>query len=145
MKWLMLIATALLTTALVLPLQGLATDGSTEPGTTGQAFVTAPAPAAPLAPPTAQDAPDFVDKAESDLAEITERSNRIAWMALTFITDDTDWLKTKVDAEMTQLQVAQAKRAALFDAFRVDPVTRRKLELLKRALVYPASDVPGAA
>src|SRR6267142_2588852 len=140
MKWLMLI-----TTALLLPMQSLATDRDLAPSTTGQAPAILPAPAAPIPPLTAQDAPDFVDKAESDLVEITERSNRTAWTALTFITDDTDWLKAKVDAEFTQLQVAQAKRAAMFDAFTVDPVTRRKLELLKRALVYPASDVPGAS
>jgi hypothetical protein len=108
-KWLLLI-----TTALLLPMPGLATDRDTAPSTVGQAPAISqaqisPGPAAPL---TARDAPDFVDKAETDLAEITERT----WTARNFITDDTDWLKAKVDAEFTQLQVAQAKRAALFDA-----------------------------
>src|SRR4051812_40577891 len=127
----------LITTALLLPMAAFAADRA--PGTVGQAPVISPATV------TARDAQNFVDKAEADLVEITERANRITWMALTFITDDTDWLKTKVDAESVQMQVAQAKRATLFDALTVDPVTRRKLEILKRALIHPAPDVPGAA
>ena len=38
-----------------------------------------------------------------------------------------------------------AKEAARFDNVKVDPVTRRKLYLLKQALVLPAPSRPGAA
>ena len=94
---------------------------------------------------TEEDANAFIVKAEADLAEISERSNHIGWIAKTFITEDTNWLKAKVDAEFATLSVAQAKQAATFDHVDADPVTRRKLELLKKNLWLPAPDRPGAA
>jgi peptidyl-dipeptidase A len=95
--------------------------------------------------PTAEDAKAFIAKAEAQGAEISERSNRVDWVASTFITNDTNWLEAKVGAEFTALQVALAKQAATFDHVDVDPVTRRKLDLLKRSLIFPAPDRPGAA
>jgi peptidyl-dipeptidase A len=95
--------------------------------------------------PTAQDAKAFVTKAEAELTEISERFNRIEWIATTFITDDTNWLKAKVDAELATLQATQAKQAANFDRVDVDPIMRRKLVLLKRNLVLAPPDRPGAA
>jgi peptidyl-dipeptidase A len=58
----------------------------------------------------------------------------VSWIAATFITDDTKWLSAKVSAERGTLAVARAKQAAGFDRVTVDPVTRRKLEILKKAL-----------
>jgi peptidyl-dipeptidase A len=43
------------------------------------------------------------------------------------------------------LAVARAKQAASFDRVTVDPVTRRKLKILKKALSLPAPDRPGAS
>ncbi len=101
--------------------------------------------ATPIAAPTARDAEDFIAKVEADLAVEEEYAKRVSWIAATFITDDTKWLAAKVSAEHGTLAVARAKQAAAFDSVTVDPVTRRKLEILKRALSLPAPDRAGAS
>ena len=98
-----------------------------------------PAPA-----PTVAEAVAFVTKAEADLAKEAEYANRAAWVQATDITEDTNWLLAKADAENTALSVRYAKEAARFDHVPVDPVTRRKLYLLKQALTLPAPSRPGA-
>lgn len=106
----------------------------------------AQAPATPIASaPSADEAKAFVDQAEKDLMAMGEYAARMAWVQATYITDDTNWLNAKVDAESNALAVKYAKQAARFDRTQVDPVTRRKLKLLKAGLVLPASDRPGAA
>ena len=95
--------------------------------------------------PTPQAAKDFIAKAETDLAAESEYDNRANWVMNNFIIDDTNWLVAKADAEQNKMATRYAKDAAGFDKVDVDPVTRRKLELLKRALVLPAPDRPGGA
>jgi peptidyl-dipeptidase A len=95
--------------------------------------------------PTARDAEAFVAKIETEMVPLHEYSARVAWIGNNFITDDTLWLQAKVRAEMSRLHVANAKEAARFDRVAVDPVTRRKLDILKRSLSFPAPDRPGAA
>ena len=103
------------------------------------------ATAATRAAPTPAEAVSFVAKAEADLAKESVYVNRAAWVQANFITDDTDWLAAKANAESTDMSVKYAKEAARFDHVKVDPVTRRKLYLLKQALVLPASSKPGAS
>ena len=55
------------------------------------------------------------------------------------------WLEAKAGAEATELATKLAIDAARYDHVAVDPVTRRKLDILKRALVAPAPQRPGAA
>lgn len=95
--------------------------------------------------PTPEEAKAFVDSAEKDLMAMGEYAARMAWVQATYITDDTNWLNAKVDAEANAMAVRYAKQAARFDKTPVDAVTRRKLKLLKAGLVLPASDRPGAA
>lgn len=98
----------------------------------------------PPAAPTVAEAVAFVAKAEADLAKEAEYANRAAWVQATDITEDTNWLLAKADAESTALSVRYAKEAARFDRVQVDAVTRRKLYLLKQALTLPAPSRPGA-
>ena len=110
----------------------------------GQAPAPPPA-AAPTAAPTAEEAKAFVDKAEVDLAKLSEYVNKASWVRATYITEDTMWLEAKAGAEATTLATDLAVQAAKFDKTAADPVTRRKLDILKRALVLPAPQRPGAA
>ena len=98
----------------------------------------------PPANPTVAEAVAFVAKAEADLAKEAEYYDRAAWVQATDITEDTDWLLAKADAENTALSVRYAKEAARFDHVPVDTVTRRKLYLLKQSLTLPAPSRPGA-
>lgn len=103
----------------------------------------APAPA--IATPTAAEAKAFVDKVEADMAKTSEYAAKAAWVRATYITEDTMWLEAKAGAEFTDLATRAAIDAAKYDKTDADPVTRRKLDILKRALVLPAPQRPGAA
>lgn len=95
--------------------------------------------------PTSSEARSFIAKAETDLENESLYVNRAQWVQTTYINSDTNWLAAKAGAESTALSVRYAKEAARFDHVKVDAVTRRKLELLKRALTLPPSSRPGAA
>ncbi|MDP3853466.1 M2 family metallopeptidase [Phenylobacterium sp.] len=104
------------------------------------------APAAAQDPkPTPAEAKAFVDKAEADLAAFNEYVAKSSWVRATYITEDTQWLEAKASGEQNELVTRYAKQAARFDGVAVDPVTARKLKLLKLYLVSPAPDRPGAA
>ena len=89
------------------------------------------------AAPSVDDATAFVAKAETDLANMSEYAGRAAWVMSNFITDDTEWLQARAGAEANAMASTYAKEAARFDGVDVDPVTRRKLNILKRAIVLP--------
>ena len=96
-------------------------------------------------PITAEGATAFVADAETKWAEVSEYVARIQWARATNITFDTMWLESRANAEATELQVQLANQAAKFNEVQVDPVVRRKLNLLRLSLVLPAPNRPGAA
>lgn len=109
---------------------------------------TATAPAAPpaAAAPTAADADAFVAEAEKAGFDLSIYASRAGWVNSTYITDDTDWIAAKVGAELTEMGVKYAKGAARFDSTPgLSADTKRKLGILKQALVLPAPDRAGAA
>jgi peptidyl-dipeptidase A len=115
------------------------------PAATPKTGAVPPAAPAPGATRTAAEASAFVDKVEADLARANAYANRAGWVRANYITDDTIWLEAKAVAELTDLQVRAATEAAHFDGVKVDPIVRRKLDLLKRNLVMPSPNRPGAA
>lgn len=96
-------------------------------------------------PATTAGANAFIADAEARWAEITEYAARVQWSRATNITFDTMWLESKVNAEVTELQVQLANQAAKFNTVAVAPDVRRKLDLLRLGLVLPAPNRPGAA
>jgi peptidyl-dipeptidase A len=102
-------------------------------------------PAAGKRTPSVAEAIAFVDKAEKALAAVSVYANKAQWLYETYINDDSSFLAAKAGAESTELGVKYAKEAARFDRTKVDPVTRRKLTLLKIAVTLPAPDRPGAS
>ncbi len=103
------------------------------------------APAAAAAKPTPEEAKAFVDRVESQMAALSQYVNKASWVRATYITEDTMWLEAKAGAEFTDLATRAAIEAAKYDGVAVDAVTRRKLDILKRAVVAPAPQRPGAA
>jgi len=101
--------------------------------------------AAQDAKPTPAEAKAFVEKAEAELAAFNEYVAKSSWVRATYITEDTQWLEAKATGEQNELVTRYAKQAARYDGVAVDPVTARKLKLLKLYLVSPAPDRPGAA
>lgn len=96
--------------------------------------------------PSADDARTFVAKAEKDLADFAVINNRAQWVNSTYITDDTDALAAYFGTIGTEKQVQYANDAALYaSATGLDYDTKRKLDMLRGALVLPAPTTPGAA
>lgn len=130
---------------------GCASTSEPAAGTPGveQTASTTPAPAVSGMrgdyPITAEGATAFIADAETKWAEVSEYVARIQWARATNITFDTMWLESKANAEATELQVQLANQAAKFNDVQVDPVVRRKLNLLRLSLVLPAPNRPGAA
>ncbi len=90
------------------------------------------------AAPTAEDAKAFIRGVEAALEPALEKSARTAWLQANFINYDSTWLAAKSGEEMTAMAVAMANEAKKFNHVKVDPVTRRKLEMIKLGLTIPA-------
>ena len=135
----------LLTACALVALAGCASASASPSGPVASGPVSAAMPPAPVVL-TAADAAAYVADAETRLAKLSEYVARISWIRNTYITYDTMALEAQANAEFTELGVQLAKGAARFnDTPGVDPVVRRKLNLLKLGLTLPAPDRPGAA
>jgi peptidyl-dipeptidase A len=97
------------------------------------------------AQPTPAEAKAFVEDAEKQLAAAAEYANHASWVRANFITTDTEWLEAKANAEGSALTTKLALEAAKFNGVAVDPVTARKLKLIKLVLPSPPPARPGAA
>ncbi|GIL40237.1 M2 family metallopeptidase [Roseiterribacter gracilis] len=90
------------------------------------------------AQPTAAEAAAFVDKAEKELEALGLESAAASWVQANFITVDTIKLSALNGKRVTTAAVQFATDAKKFDQVQVDPVVRRKLELLKRGTTLPS-------
>ncbi len=98
------------------------------------------------AQPTAAEAQAFVERAERELAELSVLRARAEWVNATYITEDTDALAAHFGTLATELGVRLANEAARYqDVPGLSYDTRRKLDILRSALVLPAPTTPGAA
>ncbi len=108
----------------------------------------APASAAAEAtyPMTSQGAAEFVAAVEKDLFDFSVEANRVGWVNATYITDDTDALAARYGTIGTEKAVKYALDAAKYAQVQgLDPVVRRKLDILRNGIVLPAPTTPGAA
>ncbi len=95
---------------------------------------------------TAADADAFVERTEKALADFSVTANQVGWVNATYITDDTDAIAARANAQQTELQVNAALEAAKYDKIAgLSPDTRRKLDLLRNAITLPAPTRAGAA
>jgi peptidyl-dipeptidase A len=104
-----------------------------------------PTPQSAESAPTAAEATAYIDAAERELGGMSEEQARISWIYNTYINFDTEWLAQKADAEATEVEVRLASGASRFEGLDLDPVTQRKVDLLRSALVLPAPLREGAA
>lgn len=100
---------------------------------------------AQAAQPTPAAAKAFVEAAEAQIDKAGAFANRAQWVRANFITEDTQWLEAKANAELNELLTRLSVEAAKFNGVAADPVTARKLKLLKLYAVAPAPNRPGAA
>src|SRR5271157_4648688 len=84
--------------------------------------------------PTPEDAHKFADDVEQKLLVLGVDQARADWIKSTYITDDTEAIAAKLDERAINATVDYVKQAAKFDGLNLDPVTARKLKLLKLSL-----------
>src|SRR5262245_34372194 len=106
----------------------------------GTAFSEVASPA-----PTAADAESFVARVESEWEKADEYTNRVGWIHDTNITEDTQWLEKRAKSEAANLKARNAKEATRFDSIQAEPITRRKLDIIKRATTLPPPSQLGAS
>lgn len=85
--------------------------------------------------PTPEQARAFLNDAEQKLLVLGVDSARADWVKATYITDDTEAIAAKLDQRAIDAQVDYAKQSTRFDGLSLDPVTARKIKLLKTSLV----------
>ncbi|HVR37987.1 MAG TPA: M2 family metallopeptidase, partial [Thermoanaerobaculia bacterium] len=96
----------------------------------------------PVTGPTAEEAIRFVNDAEARLGAINKDQQRAAWVAANFITYDTQQISAKESERQIAAGVELAKEAARFDKLELSYDVRRKLDLIKLALVSPGPADP---
>ena len=84
--------------------------------------------------PTPEDARTFIDSAEQKLLALNVDQQRADWIKDTYITGDTEEIAAKFDQRAIDAQVDYAKQSTRFDGLSLDPVTARKIRILKLGL-----------
>ncbi|HEY0036250.1 MAG TPA: M2 family metallopeptidase [Longimicrobium sp.] len=106
----------------------------------------APAAAAPAAAAaTPEQAAAFIAESEAELRELSLRSNQAGWVAATYITSDTEALSAEAQKNLNVAIQRRALAARRFDEVQLPAAQRRKLNLLKLALVAPPPGNPEEA
>ncbi len=91
-------------------------------------------------------AEEFVEKAEKRLFDFSTYSAKVQWVNSTYLTEDTDALAAIAGAEGTKMSVDFALQAAEFAKQEgLDPIVKRKLDILRGGIVMPAPTTAGAA
>src|SRR5437762_8726675 len=80
---------------------------------------------------TPEEARKLINDAEWKLLSFSVDSGRAEWIKSTYITDDTEIMAAKLDERAIAPAVAYDKHSTRFDGLNLDPVTARKLKLLK--------------
>src|SRR5262249_37318441 len=89
-----------------------------------------------------EEARKFIDNAEQKLLILGTDSQRADWIKSTFITGDTEAVSALLDERAISATVDYAKKATRFDGLKLDPVTARKLKLLKLSLTIATPSDP---
>lgn len=95
--------------------------------------------------PTPDGAAALVRESERLLAAASRTDQRANWIHETYLTEDTEAAASAEDDAISRMASRLAERARLYDSVEVDPVLRRKLELLKRGALLPAPHDPAQA
>jgi peptidyl-dipeptidase A len=91
---------------------------------------------------TPEEAKSFIDGEEQKLMALSNDAQRADWIKDTYITDDTEAVAAIVDERSINATVADAKASTRFDGLTLDPVTARKIKLLKLSLTLATPNDP---
>ncbi|MBZ5665662.1 MAG: M2 family metallopeptidase [Acidobacteriia bacterium] len=88
--------------------------------------------------PTVAEAQEFMDKAETQLADLSVKVNRASWVQENFITDDTQAMAADAIDQVTAVTTQLVEQAKRFEGLKLPPDLSRKFMLLKLSLTAPA-------
>jgi peptidyl-dipeptidase A len=88
--------------------------------------------------PTVAEAQEFMNHAESQLADLSVKVNRASWVQENFITDDTQAMAADAIDQVTAVTTDLLEQAKRFDGLALPPDLARKFMLLKLGLTAPA-------
>src|SRR3954452_3587495 len=83
---------------------------------------------------TPEEARKFINDAEQRLLILGVDAARADWIKSTYITDDSEAVAAILDERAISATVDLAKKSTRFDGLKLDPVTERKIRLLKLGL-----------
>ena len=92
--------------------------------------------------PAPEEAQKWIDDVERKLLVLGVDAGRGDWIKSTYITDDTEALSAKLDERAIAATVEYAKASTRFDGVALDPVTARKIRLLKLSLTIATPSDP---
>jgi peptidyl-dipeptidase A len=92
--------------------------------------------------PNADQAEDFMKKAEARLADLSIKGNQANWVHDNFITDDTEALAADANDEITAVTTDLVEQSKRFDGLSMPSELARKFLLLKLALTAPGPKDP---
>jgi peptidyl-dipeptidase A len=88
-------------------------------------------------PPTVAEAETFMQRAEAELLELSNRQQRAEWVAENFITDDTEEITAEAGKDLAVAVQRLATRARRYEKLKLSPELSRKFLLLKLSLAAP--------
>src|SRR6185369_4319828 len=94
------------------------------------------------AEPTVADAKKFLDDADKRLFDLSLELNQAQWIQSTYITNDSEAVSARANERAISEAVRLAKGAVRFDKVNLPADMRRKMTLLKNALVLAAPADP---
>lgn len=96
--------------------------------------------------PTADEAAAFLQAAEAELLELSNRSNRAGWIQAAYLTQDTEKLAAQAELQLEMAQLRLARGAQRFAGMKLPDTLARKLHLLRiLAAAPPPPDSSAAA
>jgi peptidyl-dipeptidase A len=94
--------------------------------------------ASAAAKPTVADARAFMDKAESELLDLTNEAQRSGWIEETYITQDTEAESAKSAERLIARTTELVDQARQFDGLKLPPELAREFLLMRLSLPLPA-------
>src|SRR5438552_3185276 len=91
---------------------------------------------------TPDEARRFISDVEQKLLVLNVDAARADWIKSTYITDDSEAVAALLDERAIAATVDYAKKSTRFDALKLDPVTERKIRLLKLGLTLATPSDP---
>ena len=120
----------------------LVTEAATRPGSE---LMAATQQSTSSSTPTVQEAKEFLEAAEIEVAEFSAYQAKVAWVKANFITEDTSALEARVGEESARLSTRRSKQAKRFKDISLPADMRRKIDGMLRGSNFPAPDDEAAA